>query len=232
MTRTPYTQPSPDETRSLQQKIEALAAVADKLPVVFIVHCLNPQKVEYMTPNGLRILGCSLEQIKEMGYEYYETFFNREDMLDYVPKLFSWLAHAENDQLVSFFQQVRPSPEHEWKWYLTTNNVFLRDENGTPTHIISAASLVDPLQHVSSKANRLMEENNFLRRNQKIFVSLGKREKEILKCMALGESVAETAARLFISELTVNTHRRNIKAKLNAESNYDIVKFAQSFDLI
>ena len=52
------------------------------------------------------------------------------------------------------------------------------------------------------------------------------------KCMALGGSAAEIAAQLFISEQTVDTHRNNIKAKLNAESNYEIVKFAQAFDLI
>lgn len=135
---------------TLNDKINALSAIAESLPIVIIVHDLQSQGVIYMSPNGLKILGCTL----------------------------------------------------------------------------------DPLHHVTSKVNRLLEENNFLRRNQKVFTSLGKREKEILKFMALGNSTAEMAARLFFSEQTVNTHRRNIKAKLNAESNYDIVKFAQSFDLI
>ena len=134
--------------------------------------------------------------------------------------------------MASNFQQVRPSPDHDWKWYLTSHKVFMRDETGAPTHVIAAASPIDPLHHVTNKVNRLLEENNFLRRNQKVFASLGKREKEILKHMALGQSTAEIAEQLFISEQTVNTHRRNIKAKLNAENNYDIVKFAQSFDLI
>ena len=82
------------------------------------------------------------------------------------------------------------------------------------------------------KVNRLLEENNFLRRNQKIFVSLTKREKEILKLMALGDSSVEIAGKLHISQQTASTHRRNIKSKLKVESNYDVVKFAQAFDLI
>lgn len=217
---------------TLDDKINALSAIAESLPIVIIVHDLQSQGVIYMSPNGLKILGCTLEEIKELGPAYHDMFFNKEDLADYAPKVFSLLNSSDDDIIVSNFQQVRPSHDHDWKWYLTTHKVFMRDETGTPTHLIAAASPIDPLHHVTSKVNRLLEENNFLRRNQKVFTSLGKREKEILKFMALGKSTAEMAANLFISEQTVNTHRRNIKAKLNAESNYDIVKFAQSFDLI
>ena len=127
---------------------------------------------------------------------------------------------------------MRPSRDHDWNWYLTSAKVFLRDENGKPTHMITTASPVDPKHHITAKVNRLLEENNFLHRNQKIFASLTKREKEILKLMALGDSSVEIAGKLHISEQTAATHRRNIKSKLKAESNYDVVKFAQAFDLI
>lgn len=217
---------------TLEDKIKAISAIAENLPVVIIVHCLKTQGVVYLSPNGLQILGFTLEKIKELGPAYHETFFNKEDQADYAPKVFSLLNTTDNDKMVSVFQQVRPSADHDWKWYLTTLKILIRDEAGAPTHLIAAASPIDPRHHVTSKVNRLLEENNFLRRNQKTFALLGKREKEILKHMALGDSTAQIAAKLFISEQTVNTHRRNIKAKLNAESNYDIVKFAQSFDLI
>ena len=50
--------------------------------------------------------------------------------------------------------------------------------------------------------------------------------------MALGFNSSEIAGKLHISENTAATHRRNIKKKLNAESNYEITIFAQAFDLI
>ncbi len=50
--------------------------------------------------------------------------------------------------------------------------------------------------------------------------------------MALGESSASIAAQLYISEKTAKTHRMNIRKKLQAESNYDITRYAQAFDLI
>jgi DNA-binding CsgD family transcriptional regulator len=84
----------------------------------------------------------------------------------------------------------------------------------------------------AGKVDRLLEENNFLRRNQKIFSSLTQREKEILKLMALGINSNVIAEKLHISEATANTHRRNVRRKINAQNNYDITRFAQAFDLI
>jgi DNA-binding CsgD family transcriptional regulator len=91
---------------------------------------------------------------------------------------------------------------------------------------------VDAQHHMVAKAERLLEENNFLRANYHVFDSLTAREKEILKLMAMGFSSTQMAKKLNISELTANTHRRNIKNKLNVESNYDITRYAQAFDLI
>jgi DNA-binding CsgD family transcriptional regulator len=228
--------PCPHSTGALPdlfiQKIKALDAIIDKLPVVIIVLELNPTVVKYMSPNGLKILGFSLEKILEIGEEYHTAFFNPEDIADYSPKVHALLNTADDEGFVSYFQQVRPSPAHDWSWYLSTSKVFMRDGNGKPTHMITTASPVDPQHHVNSKVNRLLEENNLLRRKQRVFASLTKREKEILKLLALGKSSVEIADNLNISEQTAATHRRNIKAKLEVENNYDILRFAQAFDLI
>jgi DNA-binding CsgD family transcriptional regulator len=61
---------------------------------------------------------------------------------------------------------------------------------------------------------------------------LSKREKEILKCLVLGQNSLEIAEKLFISEATVKTHRKNIRSKLQADSTFDLVKFAQAFNLV
>lgn len=48
--------------------------------------------------------------------------------------------------------------------------------------------------------------------------SLTTREKEIVRCIARGLSTKEIAGKLFLSAHTVNTHRRNICAKLDIHS--------------
>jgi DNA-binding NarL/FixJ family response regulator len=52
------------------------------------------------------------------------------------------------------------------------------------------------------------------------------REREVLKLIAEGKTSKEIAGLLFISNHTVNNHRRNIKKKLNIRKNADLVKYA------
>ncbi|MDB5191132.1 MAG: response regulator containing a CheY-like receiver domain and an DNA-binding domain [Segetibacter sp.] len=217
---------------TLQEKIAALELVVDDLPVVIIVHNLETLGVEYMCKRGLSLLGLTLEELQNLGSEYHGKYFNPEDAEDYVPKIMSLLQQDNEVDTISFFQQVRPSESHDWKWYLSSSKVFVKDEGLKPSHIITVASPIDPEHHITSKVNRLLEEKNFLRKYNHIFASLTRREKEILKLMALGNNSKEIAGALHISEKTAKTHRRNIRAKLQAQSNYDITRFAQAFDLI
>ncbi|MNT99653.1 DNA-binding transcriptional activator SdiA [compost metagenome] len=50
--------------------------------------------------------------------------------------------------------------------------------------------------------------------------------------MALGKTSLETAEQLFIAQTTVETHRKNIKQKLNTNSYYEICQYARAFDLV
>ena len=52
---------------------------------------------------------------------------------------------------------------------------------------------------------------------------LTQREKEILKLLYKGESSKQVAAELFLSEATVNTHRRNILSKTNCKSIQEVI---------
>lgn len=222
-----------NEQSGLEDKLRALKAIDRELPVVVIVMNVLKSYVEYMSPRGCRELGVTLEELREMGPAYYDKFFNPHDVADYLPKIIAMLdAPAEANMIVTFFQQVRTINTGNWAWHLGSSRVFFRDARGRATHVVTCATPIDPLHHVTSKVNRLLEENNFLRRNQHIFASLTKREKEILRLLALGLSAAEIAGKASISEKTAVTHRRNIKAKIGAQSSYDLTSFAQAFDLI
>jgi DNA-binding NarL/FixJ family response regulator len=110
--------------------------------------------------------------------------------------------------------------------------ILMRDDAGKPVLLITFACPVDPMSHVTTKVSRLLEENEFLRTHYHQFSKLGKREKDVLKLLALGKSSAKIAEELFISVATVETHRKNIKNKLNANSSFDLSLYARAFDLI
>jgi DNA-binding CsgD family transcriptional regulator len=223
---------SPENEPTLEEKLKALEAIDYTLPVVVIVLTLADFSVVYMSVLGRQILGFSLDELKALGPDYIKVFFNPDDVQDYLPRIRDAIESAEPDKVVAFFQQVRPSPEHDWKWYLTSSKVFMRTPQGEPTHIICTASLIDPAHDVTTKVNRLLEEKNYRHRHQQLFSSLTKREKELLALFALGKTSNEIAKETNLSEQTVTTHRRNIKTKINAQTNYDLMFFAQAFDLI
>ncbi len=216
---------------SVRKKIEALQLFEKEIPAVFVVHDLSDFSVVYMSQRGLDFLGVQLEDVRLGNKEYHARYFNPEDAQTYVPKILN-LIERNNGELVSFFQQVRPSVHHEWSWYLSSAKIFLRDNEGKPLLTITMAVPVTADHPFVGKIDRLLEENNFLLRNQKIFASLTPREKEVLKLMALSVNSTAIAEKLHISEATANTHRRNVRSKINAQSNYDITRFAQAFNLI
>jgi len=108
----------------------------------------------------------------------------------------------------------------------------LRDDEGKPILTLSTSTPIDPKHNFTAKIERLLQENNFLRKNVKFFEALTKREKEILAMLAKGLSIPEISSTLYISEATTATHRKNIRQKINAKSNYDLTQFAQAFNLI
>lgn len=72
------------------------------------------------------------------------------------------------------------------------------------------------------------ENSNF----QYAYNALSKREKEILKHIALGLTNKQIAEKLFLSPLTVKTHRHNILQKLNLNNTASVVRFITSLGII
>jgi DNA-binding CsgD family transcriptional regulator len=218
--------------QEIQKKISELKSLEQDIPAVIIIHNISDSTVVHMSQRGLDILGITMEELKKLGTEYHNRFFNPEDAQDYVPKILGLLERNTSGEIVSFFQQVRPSAKHDWIWYSSSAGVFFRDEEGKPLLTITIAMPIDPKHHFTAKVEKVLKENLFLRSNKHIFAALTKREKEILRLMALGHNSFEIGELLHISQTTAATHRRNIRSKLNAQTNYDITRFAQAFDLI
>jgi two-component system nitrate/nitrite response regulator NarL len=61
---------------------------------------------------------------------------------------------------------------------------------------------------------------------------LTRREKEVLAFIADGLTSQETAGRLFLSPLTIETHRRNLLTKFDANNTATLIKAAARLALI
>ena len=219
--------------KRIKDKIEEIKQTANEYPGAVVIHNIQELRIFYMSPRALNGINRKWEEVKNMSMkEYHEKYFNPEDANDYLPKIQEMLLGKNPEAMVSFFQQVRTAEDGEWEWYLTSMRVLMDDDEGNPLLTISFAIPIDAKNHVTNKVNRLLEENSFLREHHEKFYSLGKREKEVLRLIAVGKSNPEISQELHISEMTVETHRKNIKRKLKIKSPFDLQQYARAFDLI
>ena len=217
----------------IEDAIAKIAATADKLPGVVTIHDLRNWTILYMSEMGLRDLDLKLEDIVgQTSAQYHEQYFNAEDAKDYVPRILGLLERNNNEEVLTFFQQVRFAKDADWNWHMSSVRILTRDEEGMPLLAISMSFPIDAMHHMAAKAGRLLEENNFLRKNVSQYAKLSKRERDVLQLMAMGKSSSESAEILFIAKNTVETHRKNIRHKLGSNSFFEMSQYARAFDLI
>lgn len=225
-----------DLENTVEEKINKLASCAEAMPGVVIIHeiCegLDGMKTVFMTSKGLEQLGTSLNELSEIGAKYHERFFNNEDMEGFLVKLEKLLENKDPKETFTFFQQVKFKDRDEWVWHIASIRIFHQDGDGSPTHLVTVAFPVDQMKHIPNKAERLLAENVFFKKNLNKFLSLGNRAKEVLRLVALGRSSAEISEELNITVDTVNTHRKIIKKKLGISTTYEFTEYAHAFDLI
>jgi DNA-binding CsgD family transcriptional regulator len=222
-----------DIEEKINAHISSVATFADMLPAVTIIHKIADGSVIWMNKRGLTELNIKLEDLIKLGNKaYYARYFNPEDAEDYVPKILGLLERNNDDELVTFFQQVKVNSQDFWTWHISSTKITLRDDLNQPILLLTLSLPIESMHTMSLKAEKILAENNFLRENIKVFSTLSKREREMLKSLAEGESAIECGEKLFISPKTVETHRKNIKKKLGTSSFAKLSKYARAFDLI
>jgi len=72
----------------------------------------------------------------------------------------------------------------------------------------------------------------FCRKTQRTFISVSKREEDIIMLIAKGFSNVEIAEKLYLSLETVKTHKKNIRLKLGVETTAEVIGYAKKNYLI
>lgn len=221
-----------DLQKATAEKISEFQEIEHQIPGVIIIHNLPDDSIVYLSERGRKILGVTLEEVRLPHFDYHKRFFNPEDVPNYAPKVLGMIQRNADDEIISFFQQVRAAGKKDWTWFSSSIKILMRDKEGKPLLAVTIAVPVDAEHYFTPKIERLIQENTFLRQKHLVYASLSKREKEVLRLLATGHNSQEIANQLHISEATAKTHRKNIRSKLAAESNFDLLQFAQAFNLI
>lgn len=212
-------------------KISESASEFEKIPGIVVIHHLESSGVVWMSKNGLDILDTSVSELRKLGEAYHQKYFNIEDAREYVPKILGMLDRNNCNETITFFQQVRRSSMQDWTWYACGIRIFMQNEKGEPYLTVTVALPIETHHYMLKKASRILQENAFKRSNKHLFATLTKREKQILALMSKDHSSPAIASRLNLSVETVKTHRKRIKAKLQAKNQHDIMQFGHAFDV-
>lgn len=220
------------DEEKIAQKIAQIALTAHEYPAAIIIHHVPTQTVRYLSPWGLELLGATLEQLTALGPAFSPTYFNAVESDEYMARVFQLMYEHGNPEVHTFYQQVRTTERPGWSWYLTAMRRLLVDEQGGPLLVMGLAIPLHPDNHFAAKVQRLIDENDFLRQHSASFACLTRREREVLRLVALGHTATEIGTQLFLSPQTVATHRRNLRQKLGANSAFELGQYARAFDLI
>ncbi len=113
-------------------------------------------------------------------------------------------------------------------------------EYGASGYILKNADrheLMEAIRQVYKGNTYLSEEAGQVLRKQNTedklkLPALTRREKEVLELIAEGMTNPEIASRLYISLSTVDSHRKNLLAKLNSKNTASLVRFAMENNLL
>lgn len=113
-------------------------------------------------------------------------------------------------------------------------------ENGASGYILKNSSKEELLKAIravcegciffSGEVGEALQQ--YQRSAQKELPVLSRREKEILELIAEGYTNPQIAEKLFISQFTVDSHRKNLLAKLNVKNTASLIKLAVQEKLI
>lgn len=109
-------------------------------------------------------------------------------------------------------------------------------DSGASGYVLKNASqeeLMEAIEAVAKGKTYFSDEaSQTLRRNESTNIILTRREKEVLELIAEGMTNNVIAQKLFISPTTVDTHRKNLLAKLKAKNTASLIRMASQLQLI
>ena len=113
-------------------------------------------------------------------------------------------------------------------------------ENGASGYILKNSSREDLLQAIHAVRDGCIyfsgEVGEALKQYQKSLhmelPAISRREKEVLGLIAEGYTNGEIAEKLFVSQFTVDSHRKNLIAKLNVKNTAMLIRFAVEHKLV
>lgn len=187
----------------------------------------------YMNSVSRNFLGYTLEEVQALGVAYVDQIMYDQKERDFVIRqIREFYKRNDESEIFGTFQRVVPRGRKDYEWVYVTSKLKKKKPGGLANERFLVVCPVTHMGDMAKKTEKLLDDNFYFRKYFKQFSSLTKREKEVLVLIVYGYNNPAIAERLFISRDTVAQHRKNLNRKLEFKSYYEMIKFAEVFELI
>ncbi len=204
---------------------EFFDSYADYSPFWIHLNCITDLSLKYFNKTALRNFDESMDEIKEEGVRFLQKIIHPESAQYIIPLKKAFIKTGNEHRVIAFEQRIKYSKTSDYRNHLcfSTLNKKLR----------STLTLTLPVNYLEAFVQkRIFNESEIFNKYYEGFNSLTEREKEVLKLISDGKSNIDISRKLYISSLTVKTHRQNIIKKLQTNNITDLTKIAVYFNLI
>ncbi|MDB4286394.1 helix-turn-helix transcriptional regulator [bacterium] len=211
----------------LNQELISLSDLDEILPALVHINSPVDSSLLYVSKAGTDFLRMEKEELLPASPDQLAEINSPETLAHVTPRFVEFYKEEDFFKVISAFQQVKQRGKEGYTWVYTTTKIYQKLQ--AP---ISISIPLPQMGQIAGKMEGLLEDNLFMKKNYQKFASLSKREMEIMKLVAKGLKRSEIADMLSISIHTYDTHRKNIRNKLELTSFSELIKYARAFGLI
>lgn len=197
-----------------------------KYPYYFHTHSIDDMSITYMDEEACKEFGVSLGQITSLGPDFLDHVIHPEDIERVISSLREFAIRGDEHEILVYFQRIKLKAQQAEGYNLVLTSAKLDIKNSS---FVCLSNTVDQLPALSKKISNALNNKYDTKKLAQKFLSLTKREKEIMKLVAKGEKVKTIANKLHISQRTVEQHKKNIYKKIEVGSSAEVVAFANIF---
>lgn len=200
----------------------------NQIPCMVLLSRSEAIKIEYTNKRHQEVTGYSLEELREEC----PTFLNEvihpvslESIQGFLPEFYK---NQASHKTLYFIQYAKLMSDNFYSSLIT----FTKAPRKSDGLVVRMPLLIEEFGKLSPKMEQIVKMDRFKLKHFKKFQQLTDREVQVLELLANGCNNPQIAERLFISRSTVETHRKNLKRKLELRSFKDLMKYAFAFNLI
>lgn len=202
---------------------EVYKKIVEHVNVAISVHeYKNYVRTIYVNKRFEELSGYTLEEYQKLGSEAARMTLHPDDH-DVTREIQEFITKGENDYFNGIHRYRKKNGE--WIWVYAAISILERAKDGTPVKIISAAFDITSKIDTIPQVEKLLKENLNLKNSIQLN-KLTKRQIEILSHISKGKNDKEISDVLFISPLTVKTHRANMCKRLEIKNSTALFRFA------